>query len=130
MECNSQVETNQIILRLPLLHEKVERNYKESETHEMLIWYSVNAVDDERYSVEVDSICRGFVTEQGLQMDPNLQMDLAEECADNYYHKHSGYEDSWPITLFLFTKEDDKLPVGKFRVDVDWNPVFFVNSEA
>ncbi|MDX7989189.1 hypothetical protein FE392_18050 [Xenorhabdus sp. 12] len=46
---------------------------------------------------------------------------LAEECAEDYYSNHDGWERNWPITIHVFS---DGNHIGEFSVELESEPVF------
>lgn len=80
------------------------------------VWYSIPEVCNEsRYclklSGEVD-ITR-----------PIEQEDIAEQCANDYWTKHQGYECSWPLDVNLFREEEGEL-LATVNVSMDMSPTF------
>lgn len=49
---------------------------------------------------------------------------IAQECAEEYYHEHDGWElQSWPYTFALRAKEDGPV-IARFAVDRESVPSF------
>ncbi len=47
---------------------------------------------------------------------------VAEECAEDYYRSHDGWEDNWPITIYLWTEDGKK--IGVFETGIEAEPEF------
>ena len=52
---------------------------------------------------------------------------VAKSCAIDYFHDHDGQTSPWPIDFWLW-KENGEL-IGKFNVDVEYTPIFFVEED-
>ena len=48
----------------------------------------------------------------------------AQECAEDYYHNHDGWESSWPQLVYLRESEDGPI-VAAFNVDMEAVPQFY-----
>lgn len=48
---------------------------------------------------------------------------IAEECAEDYYHNHDGWECEWPQTVYLRETEEGPI-VEVFSVDMEAVPQF------
>ena len=48
---------------------------------------------------------------------------IAEECAEDYYYNHDGWEASWPSDMYLRETEDGPVVVT-FSVDMEATPSF------
>ncbi|PHM46550.1 hypothetical protein [Xenorhabdus miraniensis] len=46
---------------------------------------------------------------------------LAEECANDYYANHDGWEDYWPIEITVF---NDGESIGTFSIKLKYDHVF------
>jgi len=89
----------------------------------MKIWYSVDG--DERFSYEArDQFCADVAARH-----PDALAMLAEECADNFHNQRDGHAYDWPIVLRLFIGEDDELPLGAWRIVLDYEPTFTAIEE-
>ena len=63
-----------------------------------VVWYSVPELCEEsRYKL---SIARTVDITRKID-----QEDVAEECAEDYYSRHSGWEIDWPQDVVLFMSE-------------------------
>lgn len=71
--------------------------------------------EDERYAFRSH-----FMTDSGSW--------LAEDAADDFFHRHDGWDASWPIEFKLY---DGDRCLGAFSVDVEQRPHFSaIQSEA
>lgn len=66
-----------------------------------------------------------FESEQELHEDRSDREFLAQLVAEDYHDEHDGWEDSWPVTLTIWLT--DRTPIGKFVVDREYEPVFYVS---
>lgn len=66
-----------------------------------------------------------FESEQELHEDRSDREFLAQLAAEDYHSEHDGWEDSWPITLTIWLA--DGTLIGRFEVDRDYEPVFYVS---
>lgn len=54
---------------------------------------------------------------------------IAEDCAENAFHEHDGWEASWPLTIRVYdapTKEGFR---GEFEVDCEPLPQFYARNK-
>lgn len=50
---------------------------------------------------------------------------VAEDCAENYYDEHDGYEIEYcEISITIFQDKDLKTKLADFNVHWEYNPVF------
>lgn len=63
-----------------------------------------------------------FESEQECHEDRSDREFLAQLAAEDYHDEHDGWEDSWPVTLTIWLT--DRTPIGKFKVDREYEPVF------
>ncbi|OWO78681.1 hypothetical protein B5C26_23605 [Photorhabdus luminescens] len=47
--------------------------------------------------------------------------NLAEECAEDYFDNHDGWDDIWPLDIYIWI---DNESVGKFTVNIEMEPAF------
>jgi hypothetical protein len=47
---------------------------------------------------------------------------IAEECAEDFYHNHDGWEHQWPKTFFIFDESENLL--GTFEIHLEHQPTF------
>ncbi len=47
---------------------------------------------------------------------------FAEQCAENYWDNHDGYQSNWPLVFEIFLDGESK---GKFDVDMESIPQFY-----
>lgn len=52
------------------------------------------------------------------------QEALLEECADDYWSKHNGWESSWPLTFSLHNEENGS-EIGRFTIEMEAEPRFY-----
>ena len=52
---------------------------------------------------------------------------IAQECAEDYYHNHDGWESSWPQLVYLRESEDGPI-VAAFNVDMEAVPQFYAHE--
>ena len=52
--------------------------------------------------------------------------NVIEECAEDFYYHHDGWETSFPITICLFDEEGNLL--GEKEVELDQRPCFNVSD--
>jgi len=59
----------------------------------------------------------------------NLDVDyeqeaLLEECADNFWSNHDGWEYTWPLTFTLHNEENGS-EIGRFTIEMEAEPRFY-----
>lgn len=86
----------------------------------MKIFYCVNDIDPTyRFSYESSS---------NYDLGTEYECEaLLEECADNYWRDHDGWESSWPHTFILY-KDQDGPEIGRFTVEMEAEPRFYATS--
>ncbi len=52
---------------------------------------------------------------------------VAEECAEDYFCQHDGWESRWPLTIALFRSEDGP-EVARFMVEREDSPNFIARA--
>lgn len=77
------------------------------------MWYSVN---ESNYRHE----CK--TSHLSIDRQADLEM-MANQCAENFFNEHDGWECSWPIDITLYETEDDPV-VAKLSVEMEAQPVF------
>lgn len=82
------------------------------------IWYCVGD-DDPLNGFE-------FVT---FDKPPHDWGCIAQECAEEYYHDHDGWESSWPQDVFLRETEDGPI-VASFSVHMEAEPQFYAYEKV
>lgn len=81
-----------------------------------VVWYSVPDVcDDERFKL---SIAR-----EADVTRPFEQEGILEECAEDFYQCHDGWECSWPLELRLFKSEEGP-QLAAAKVEMQMEPRF------
>lgn len=53
----------------------------------------------------------------------------AQECAEQYYHEHDGWEDTWPIMLGMKDTEDGPV-IQMYKVEMEAVPHFSAYAEG
>ncbi len=54
---------------------------------------------------------------------------IAQECAEDYYHNHDGWESSWPQDVFLRETEYGPI-VASFSVHMEAEPQFYAYDKV
>lgn len=49
--------------------------------------------------------------------------DVAEDCAEDYFDNHDGWEAIWPLEITLYNLDETRI-IGKFRVELEQRPHF------
>lgn len=49
---------------------------------------------------------------------------VSDECAEDYWYKHDGYEARWPLEFQIFETENSNKPLATFEVDMAPVPIF------
>ncbi|HGJ5858500.1 MAG TPA: hypothetical protein ACHBX6_02050 [Arsenophonus nasoniae] len=80
----------------------------------MLIQYAIHDINDlydetDRYEFNINNF-------------NNEYLDIAaQECAENFYDNHDGWESNWPLVIRIFV--DNKI-IGDFKVEMEFWPSF------
>jgi len=81
-----------------------------------VVWYSVPDVyDDERFKL---SLAREADCNAAIQ-----QEEILEECAEDFYHCHDGWECPWPLEFRLFKSEEGP-QLAAAKVEMEMEPRF------
>lgn len=54
---------------------------------------------------------------------------VSEECAEDYWENHDGYEARWPLEFQIFETEESENPIATFEVDMEEIPTFSSNAK-
>ncbi|WOE32790.1 MULTISPECIES: hypothetical protein [unclassified Acinetobacter] len=49
---------------------------------------------------------------------------FADDCAEDYYDNHDGWESTWPLEFHLYESEDADKPFHKCLISIQINPSF------
>lgn len=78
------------------------------------MWYSIDD-SEQRFEHDVGH----------LSINHKLDTEMmANQCAQDYFDNHDGWESSWPLDLFLYETEDGP-SVAKLSVEMEAEPVFY-----
>ncbi len=61
-----------------------------------------------------------------LMIDGEIDEWTVQECANDYYFNHDGWESTWPMTFALKGSKDGE--IKRFEVDRDYDPVFIASE--
>lgn len=67
-----------------------------------------------------------YYFDTGFDWDEDDACLLAEECAQDYYDHHDGWESKWPLDIEVFRNNES---LGLFTVEQDIEPVFSVSKK-
>jgi hypothetical protein len=75
------------------------------------------------YQYEVENDGERYDFDSNFMSDHETALGwLAEEAGENFYHKHDGWEASWPVVISLYY---DETFLGCFSVDMENQPHFY-----
>lgn len=83
------------------------------------MWYSMGD-DEQRFECDVSH----------LSINRKLDMEMmANQCAEDYFHNHDGWESPWPRDLFLYETEYGP-SIAKLFVEMEAEPVFYSRTST
>lgn len=83
----------------------------------MKVFYRVIDIDDETYFEYTSSACYDF--------DHDYEKEaLLEECANDYWSNHDGWECTWPLTFSLHRTENGS-EIARFTIEMEAEPRFY-----
>lgn len=85
----------------------------------MKIYY---ALPDIEYSIREMTISGEWCIHRPIE-----QSQLAEKCAENYFHFHNEYDRKWPQTVALYESKAGP-EIARFQVVMETEPVFFAEK--
>lgn len=85
------------------------------------IWYSCEG-SDQRFAISVtDRFCEGRPIEQKW---------AAQQCAEDWFHEHDGWEASWPRDFSLYAEESGGEPIATLCVEMEAVPDFMATHKS
>ena len=81
------------------------------------------------YTVEDfnDGIEDAFAMKGDFYLEDKWELEMAaQDCAQNFWTNHDGWECSWPLNFTIYTP-DGKI-LGTFEIEQEYDPVFSARS--
>lgn len=68
-----------------------------------------------------------FSSDLSIKCSSCFEQDVAEDAAEDYYYNCDGWEDTWPLTFFIF--DENGKDVGVFDIEKECSPIFCAQKE-
>lgn len=80
------------------------------------VWYCVpESCTESRYK---------FSLKSGFPLAMHDLWVICDECAEDYWSNHDGWEARWPLEFQIFETEESENPIATFEVDMEAIPTF------
>lgn len=79
------------------------------------MWYRTEVSADQLFECETSHL--------SIDRNTNLEM-IANQCAEDFFNNHDGWEAPWPLEIYLHESEDGP-EVAKLFVEMEAEPVFY-----
>lgn len=80
-----------------------------------LIYYTVEDFND--------GFDDAYAMKGNFYLEDNWELEMAaQDCAQNFWTNHDGWECSWPLNFTLYSPDGKTL--GTFEIEQEYDPVF------